>query len=51
VIASDAWWMLGVTVLLLPLIFTARRIARWEGILLLAAYGLYLAVLLGRAAT
>ena len=49
IIASDNLWMLGLTLLLFPVIFTARRIARWEGILLLASYGLYLAVLLGRA--
>ena len=41
--------MLGLTLLLFPVIFTGRRIARWEGVLLLASYGLYLAVLLGRA--
>jgi cation:H+ antiporter len=48
IIRSDNLWMLGVTLLLLPLIFTGRRIARWEGAVLLASYGLYLAFLLGR---
>ena len=38
--------MLGFSLLLFPLMFTARRIARWEGVVLLAAYGLYIAVLL-----
>ena len=48
IIVSDNLWMLGLTLLLFPVIFTGRRIARWEGILLLASYGLYLAVLLSR---
>ncbi len=48
IITSDNLWMLGLTLLLFPLIFTGRRIARWEGIFLLASYGLYLAILLGR---
>ena len=50
IIGWDNWWMLGVTVLLLPLILTGRRISRREGSLLLGCYGLYLALLLGRAA-
>jgi cation:H+ antiporter len=48
IIRSDNLWMLGVTLLLFPLIFSGRRIARWEGAVLLAFYGLYLAFLLGR---
>jgi cation:H+ antiporter len=46
-IASDAWWMLGVTLLLLPLMFTSFRVSRWEGLLLFGAYGAYLSLLLG----
>ncbi len=49
IINSDNWWMLGVTLLLFPIIFIGRSIARWEGVLLLASYGLYLAVLLSRS--
>ena len=45
---SDNWWMLGVTALLFPLMFTGRRINRWEGVVLLAVYVAYLAILLGR---
>ncbi len=48
IIANDNWWMLGVTLLLFPLMFTGRRIRRWEGVLLLTAYGSYMAWLLGR---
>jgi hypothetical protein len=33
------------------MMFSGRRIARWEGALLLATYGLYLALLLARSAT
>jgi cation:H+ antiporter len=46
IIASDNWWMLGVTLLLFPLMFTSRRINRWEGVLLLVVYGVYLTLLL-----
>jgi cation:H+ antiporter len=45
-IASDGWWMLGVTVLLFPLMSSGLRIQRWEGCVLLAAYGTYLGFLL-----
>jgi cation:H+ antiporter len=48
IIASDCWWMLGVTLLLFPLMFTQRRITRWEGALLLGVYGVYLSLLLAR---
>jgi cation:H+ antiporter len=49
-IAGDCWWMLGVTVLLFPILLQGRRISRWEGVVLLAAYGLYLGLLLAREA-
>jgi Ca2+/Na+ antiporter len=38
--------MLGATLLMFPVIFTGRRVSRWEGFLLLAFYALYLGVLL-----
>ncbi|HVK12325.1 MAG TPA: calcium/sodium antiporter [Gemmataceae bacterium] len=44
----DNWWMLGVTVLLFPLMFTGRRINRWEGLGLLAVYAAYMVLLLRR---
>jgi cation:H+ antiporter len=50
IISSDSLWMLGFTLLLFPLMFTGRRIARWEGGLLLGGYGVYLAILLTRSA-
>lgn len=46
IVASDGWWMLGVTLLLFPMMFTGMRISRLEGGVLLAAYGSYLALLL-----
>jgi cation:H+ antiporter len=45
-IAQDCWWMLGVTLLLFPLMFTDSRLSRWEGAGLFAAYGIYIGVLL-----
>jgi cation:H+ antiporter len=46
VLRVDLWWMLGTTVLLLPLLYTGARLSRLEGGLLVAAYGAYLTVLL-----
>jgi cation:H+ antiporter len=45
-IASDCWWMLGVTLLLFPIMFTGMRVSRWEGGVLLAVYIVYLGLLL-----
>lgn len=45
---SDVWWMLGVTLLLFPLMFSGRRINRFEGAGLLSVYLVYTAVLLSR---
>lgn len=44
--ASDSWWMLGVTLLLFPILFTGLRVRRWEGGLLLVVYCVYLGLLL-----
>lgn len=46
---SDAWWMMGVTVLLFPII-RSGRIDRWEGLMLLGTYVAYIAILLARTA-
>lgn len=45
-ISSDIWWMLGTSALLFPLMRTGLRITRLEGWILLAAYGVYLFLLL-----
>ena len=45
-IACDLWWMLGVTLLLYPIMFTRLLVSRWEGALLLSVYGVYIALLL-----
>lgn len=42
----DCWWMLGITVLLFPIMFTRLRVDRWEGAGLLVAYCLYTTLLL-----
>jgi cation:H+ antiporter len=44
--ATDAWWMLGTTLLLFPIMWTGRRVSRLEGGALLGIYGLYLSLLL-----
>ncbi len=48
IVVSDNWWMLGVTLLLFPLMFTGLRVNRWEGALLLVVYGIYVTTLLTR---
>ncbi len=48
IVSSDCWWMLGVTGVLLPILLNGRRINRWEGAVLLAAYAAYLGVLLSQ---
>jgi cation:H+ antiporter len=45
-IASDNWWMLGITLLLFPLMYTGLRVERWEGAVLLSAYGVYMTLLI-----
>jgi cation:H+ antiporter len=44
--SGDNWWMVGVTLLLFPLMFTGLRIQRLEGLLLLGVYVIYLTLLL-----
>ncbi|MFO0688811.1 MAG: calcium/sodium antiporter [Myxococcota bacterium] len=46
----DGWWMMGVTLLLFPIMFTRLRIDRWEGGCLLLAYVAYTVVLWMRPA-
>lgn len=45
-IASDLWWMLGISFLLFPMMWTRFIVTRTEGALLLAVYATYLALLL-----
>jgi cation:H+ antiporter len=42
IVSSDAWWMVGTGLLLLPLMISGRRVSRWEGAVLLAVYAVYL---------
>ncbi len=42
--AFDLYWMAGLTVMLFPILWSGLMIKRWEGVVLLAAYGGYLAV-------
>ena len=48
---TDCVWMIGITLALFPMMLTGLRIARWEGALLLAAYGTYLGLLLTSGGT
>ena len=38
----DLWMMIGITVVLLPMLFTGKRLSRGEGLVLVACYGGYL---------
>jgi cation:H+ antiporter len=50
-LASDFWWMVGMTIMLFPLMFTALRVSRGEGVFLLVFYAVYIArLVLGPAA-
>lgn len=46
VLSFDAWWMLGITFLILPLMAMGGKIHRWKGALLIAVYGTYMFFLL-----
>ena len=45
-IGRDDWWLIGASLLLLPLMWSGMRVNRWEGALLLAGFAAYLVVLL-----
>jgi cation:H+ antiporter len=47
-VRSDMWWMVGTSLLLLPLMRSGARLARGEGVLLLGAYVAYLIALLNQ---
>lgn len=39
---TDLWVMVGFSIAVLPLLWTGRRLQRWEGMMLLAGYAAYL---------
>jgi cation:H+ antiporter len=41
----DLYWMAGLAVILFPMLWTGLMVKRWEGVALLAAYGIYLVML------
>ncbi len=45
-LAVDNWVMLGITMALFPLILWGRNVTRWNGVLLLAIFGVYLGYLI-----
>jgi cation:H+ antiporter len=46
IVRGDMWWMLGTTLVLLPLMRSGARLSRTEGAVLVGAYVAYLIVLL-----
>lgn len=45
---ADMVWMLGATALIFPLMRIGMQVSRWNGALLLAVYGVYIWMVLGR---
>lgn len=45
ILERDIFWMLGITLLILPMMLYKRKIARWEGGILLVVYASYIYVL------
>lgn len=43
---SDVWWLLGITLLLFPIMFSGFRVSRREGAVLVIVYGVYIGLLL-----
>jgi cation:H+ antiporter len=43
--AGDPWWMLAVTLVFFPFLYSGRQIARWEAAPLLSIYSVYLTLL------
>ena len=42
VLETDVWWMLGITVLILPIMAFGKKINRWKGLLLIGVYFSYM---------
>lgn len=49
IIARDDWWMIGFSVVLFPIMYTGMRVRRVEGALLLAAFLVYIGILIDAA--
>jgi cation:H+ antiporter len=47
IIQSDVWWMVGIALLALPLLWSGRVLSRIEGASLVTAYVAYVTMLLG----
>lgn len=45
-LSFDMWWMLGFTLVLLPMMISQRRVSRWEGAGLLGAWCVYVGILI-----
>ena len=45
ILSSDLWWMIGITLVLLPMMWTKRVVSRLQGGLLVLIYGTYVTLL------
>jgi cation:H+ antiporter len=43
--AFDLYMMIGISLLLVPMLFTHTKLSRWEGLVLLLFYGIYLSIM------
>tara|TARA_B110000285_G_scaffold227488_1_gene288900 strand:+ start:732 stop:1682 length:951 start_codon:yes stop_codon:yes gene_type:complete len=48
-ISDDFWWMLAVAAILLPMMLHRRLVHRWKGLILVATYGVYIALVVSQA--
>ena len=46
ILARDLWWMLGASILLLPLMWSGMRVSRLEGGVLFGGFAVYIALLI-----
>lgn len=48
IIQFDAWWMIGIAAILLPLMYTGLKIRRWEGVFLFSVLIVYFVFLVNQ---
>lgn len=46
ILSRDVWWLIGMTALMFPLMITGRKVARMEGLVLMAGFAAYIIILI-----
>lgn len=47
IVSNDCWWMLATTAVLLPIMLIGKRIYRWDGLILIGLFSVYMWTLFG----